>query len=347
MGGAEVFTMEIAKRLVREGHDVVLFTSEFPGSSRAENADGVRIVRAGSRYGVHGLARAFYRDASAKSRFDVIIDGINTRPFYAPSFADHDETVFALIFQLAREYWFYETPFPVALIGYFLLERKWLRPYRDLPTITISKSTQDDLLQMRFKRTFTVPVGTNVPTRSDLASKVDYPVIIFDGRLGKAKRPDHVLKAFKLVKREFRDSQLWIVGDGPMKKRLQKRAEEGVTFFGSIDHAKRIELLEKSWILVNPSIREGFGLNIINANAVGTPAIGYDVPGLRDSIVPGSTGLLVRNGDIDDLADTLIKVISDESLRTTLSKNAFQYSQLFSWDESARQFLGIIQREKS
>ncbi len=346
MGGAEVFTMEIAKRLVHRGHNVVLFTSEFPGSSRAENADGVRIVRAGSKYSVHSHAKKFYRDATAKSRFDIIIDGINTRPFLTPSFANHGETLFALIFQLAREYWFYETPFPIALIGYFFLERKWLRPYRDLPTITISKSTQDDLLQMRFKRVFKVPVGTNVRLGSNAASKADYPAIIFDGRLGKAKRPDHVLKAFRLVKRKVRDSQLWIVGDGPMKKRLLERAEEGITFFGGIEHPKRIELLEKSWVLVNPSIREGFGINIINANAVGTPAIGYDVPGLRDSIVPGSTGLLVKNGDINSLADALIKVISDESLRTSLSKNAFQYSKLFSWDESARQFLEIIENEK-
>lgn len=338
--------MEIAKRLVRQGHNVVLFTSEFPGSSLTENADGVRIVRSGSKYNVHSHAKKFYKDATTKSKFHIIIDGINTRPFLTPSFANHGETVFALIFQLAREYWFYETPFPIALIGYFFLERKWLRPYRDLPTITISKSTQNDLLRMRFNRTFKVPVGTNVPTRSNMASKADHPVIIFDGRLGKAKRPDHVLGAFHLVKGKFRDSELWIIGDGPMKKRLIKESEEGITFFGSIEHLKRIELLEKSWVLVNPSIREGFGINIINANAVGTPAIGYDVPGLRDSIVPGSTGLLVKNGDIRALADALITVISDESLRTSLGKNAFQYSRLFDWDESARQFMEIIENEK-
>lgn len=346
MGGAEVYTMEIAKRLVRQGHNIVLFTSEFPGSSPIENADGVRIVRGGSKYSVHSHAKKFYRDATAKSRFDIIIDGINTRPFLTPRFANHGETLFALIFQLAREYWFYETPFPIAVIGYFFLERKWLQPYRDLPTITISKSTQTDLLRMKFKRTFKVPVGTNVPTSSSVVSKADYPVIIFDGRLGKAKRPDHVLMAFQLVKARFGDSQLWIVGDGPMKKRLQEKSEEGITFFGSVEHLKRIELLKKSWILVNPSVREGFGINIINANAVGTPAIGYDVPGLRDSIVSGATGLLVENGDIRGLADALIKVISDESLRASLSKNAFQYSKLFDWDESARKFLEIIQNEK-
>jgi glycosyltransferase involved in cell wall biosynthesis len=346
MGGAEVLTMEISKRLVDQGHEVILFTSEFPGSVREEISNGVKIVRAGSKYNVHRHASEFYRDASAETTFDVIIDGINTRPFLAPTFASHDERIFALIFQLAREYWFYETSFPISLVGYYLLERKWLRPYRKLPTITISKSTQDDLLDMKFKRTFIISVGTNVPMRSDLPSKTEYPTIVFDGRLSAAKRPDHILKAFHLVRQKFRNSQLWIVGDGPMRSRLLEDAEEGVTFFGRVEHSKRIELIEKSWILVNPSIREGFGLNIINANRLGTPAVGYDVPGLRDSIVPNLTGLLVKSGDINALAQALTNLISDERLRKSLGINALQYSKDFSWDESARQFLQIITNEK-
>jgi glycosyltransferase involved in cell wall biosynthesis len=338
--------MEISRRLVNLGHNVVLFTSKFSGSTLTENADGVRIVRAGSKYSVHRHAKKFYREESKGSKFDVIIDGINTKPFSAPSFATRGETILALIFQLAREYWFYETPFPIGLIGYFLLEKKWLRPYRDLPTITISKSTQSDLLQLKFSRIFNVPVGTNVPPRPKIPSKADFPLIVFDGRLGKAKRPDHVLKAFRRVKGRIRNAQLWMIGDGPMKGHLLEKAGEGITFFGNVEHLKRIELLEKSWVLVNPSVREGFGINIVNANAVGTPAIGYDVPGLRDSIVPGFTGLLVKNGDTDSLAKAMVNVLSDENLRTYLGKNAFEYSKRFNWDESAKRFIEIIENEK-
>ncbi len=342
MGGAEVFTWEIAARLVRQGHNVVLFTSEFPGCKKEEYADEVKIVRAGSRYNVHRQAKQFYETTSAKSRFDVIIDGINTRPFFAPSFARHDEKIIPIIFQLAREYWLYETPLPIGLIGYLFLERIWLRRYKALPTATISRSTQVDLMHMGFEHIFTIPVGTNVPPRSELPTKELHPIIVFDGRLGRAKRPDHALRAFALVKRIVDDAELWIIGNGPMRKRLQDHSQEGVRFFDTAEHVERIKLVERAWMLVNPSIREGFGLNVINANAVGTPAVGYDVPGLRDSILDHSTGLLVKNGDINQLANALITLIRDRNLRTLLSTNALQHSKHFSWDESARRFSNML-----
>lgn len=346
MGGAEVFTWEIARRLVSQGHSVLLFASEFPGCKREESADGVTIMRAGSRYSVHRHAREFYKHTSGKARFDIVIDGINTKPFFTPSFVSHGERIIAIVFQLAREYWFYETPFPIGLMGYFLLERLWLRHYRNLPTITISKSTQNDLLRMGFKHIFEVHVGTNIPSHSSFATKTHYPVIVYDGRLRRAKRPDHVIKAFRLVKRTISDVELWVIGDGPMKKNLLENSEHGLKFFDSIEHVERVKLLERAWVLVNPSVREGFGINVINANAVGTPAIGYDVPGLRDSILHGSTGLLVKNGDISGLADALVTLISDEGLRTFLGKNALQYAKRFDWNNSAREFSNIIKHQE-
>lgn len=100
--------------------------------------------------------------------------------------------------------------------------------------------------------------------------------------------------------------------------------------------------MKRAWVLVNPSVREGFGLNVVEANALGVPFVAYDVPGLRDSILNGETGLLARSGDVQALAEGLFKVLEDGELRGKLSENALGYSRGFSWDRTAGEFMKIV-----
>jgi glycosyltransferase involved in cell wall biosynthesis len=267
-----------------------------------------------------------------------VIDEINTIPFFTPKFVNRGEKVFALIHQLAREYWLYETPFPVKYVGYYILEDRWLKNYVNVPTITVSNSTEADLKALGFKQVYKVPEGLSFKPLDTIPEKEEEPTIIYLGRLTKAKRPDHAIKAFKIVKKQVPNAKLWIVGDGYLRKKLEKMAIEGVKFFGKVNEQEKIKLLSRAWVLVNPSVREGFGLNIIEANACGTPAIAYNVPGLRDSIIDGKTGLLVENGNIEKLADTVVRFIEDEILRVTLNKNALEYSRSFNWDNTAQTF---------
>jgi glycosyltransferase involved in cell wall biosynthesis len=95
---------------------------------------------------------------------------------------------------------------------------------------------------------------------------------------------------------------------------------------------------------VQPSILEGFGLVVIEANARGTPAVAYDVPGLRTSIRNGETGLLVENGNVSALADAIIRMIKDTELRLRLTENALTYSKQFSWDNAAKVVSQIIEQ---
>jgi glycosyltransferase involved in cell wall biosynthesis len=104
-------------------------------------------------------------------------------------------------------------------------------------------------------------------------------------------------------------------------------------------------LLDRAWLIVHPSILEGFGLVVIEANARGTPAVAYDVPGLRTSIRDGETGLLVENGNVPALADAVISMIKDTELRNRLTENALEYSKQFSWDNAAKVFSEIIEQD--
>jgi glycosyltransferase involved in cell wall biosynthesis len=343
MGGAEVFTREVLERWVKGGHEVTLFTSQFEGSKEEEVVDGVRIVRRGGRLSVYGQAKKTYADRFSKESFDVVVDEINTRPFMTPKFVSHNERVVALIHQLAREYWFYETPFPASYLGRYFLEERWLKNYSDIPTVTVSESTKEDLLNMGFGRIFVVGEGLNFEPLAELGEKTTQPVAVYAGRLTRAKRPDHAIKASEIVRETLSDAELWIIGTGNFEGKLSRMAGEGVRFLGSTSNERRRELIKKAWVLVNPSVREGFGLNIIEANALGVPCVAYDVPGLRDAIVPDETGLLVKSGDIEELGKAVCRVLTDKPLRIRLSEKALVYSRSFSWDDVADKFLEVIE----
>ncbi|MEM2950634.1 MAG: glycosyltransferase family 4 protein [Nitrososphaeria archaeon] len=341
-GGAEVFTYEVAKRWVKNGHTVTLFSSQYKNCKKEEFMDGIKIIRSGGKYTIYLKAKEYYQKYFRKEGYDIIIDEINTRPFFVQKFNLKGETVVALIHQLAKEYWFYETPFPINFIGYYFLEKRWLKNYENVSTITVSNSTKKDLINLGFKKVYVVGEGLNFSPLKDLQQKESYPVIVYVGRLKKAKRPDHAIKAFKIVKKIIPSAQLWIIGNGYLENKLKNIACEGVKFFSQLSNEERRNLISKSWVLVNPSIREGFGLNIIEANALGVPCIGYDVPGLRDSIINEETGFLVQSGNIEILAQKIVQLLTDNNLRIMLSKKALAYSKKFSWDDVAKKFMNIL-----
>lgn len=342
MGGAEVFTREVARRWAEIGHQVTLFTSEFSNCEREEILEGVRVVRSGGKYSVYCRARKYYRERFSEEGYDVVVDEINTRPFFTLKFVKRCEKVIALIHQLAREYWFYETPFPASYFGYYFLEDRWLRNYLYIPTVTVSESTQQDLSNLGFKRVFLVPEGLAFEPLSKIPEKEEYPVVVYVGRLKRAKRPDHAVRAFRIVKDKVPDSELWVLGNGSLKKDLKRIACEDVRFFGCLCDAERRERVRRSWVLVNPSVREGWGLNVVEANALGTPCVAYDVAGLRDSISHYETGLLAEAGNVEALADKIVMVLNDDSIRNKLSKNALNHSRKFSWDNTAEEFIKVL-----
>lgn len=304
-------------------------------------------MRAGGKYSVYKRAKEHYEKYFSRENYDVVIDEINTKPFLTPKFIKNGELVVALIHQLAREYWFHETPFPINYLGYYYLENRWLKNYIDIPTLTVSESTKQDLIKLGFKRIFEVPEGLNFSPLETVSTKETYPLIAYVGRLKRAKRPDHAVKAFELVKERIAEAELWVLGEGPLKAELEKMACDGVRFFGDLPNLERRERVKRAWVLVNPSVREGWGLNVIEANALGTPCVAYDVEGLRDSIRNNETGLLVKNGRVESLADEIVKVLKNIPLRNRLSKNALNYSRQFSWDKTAETFMDIIRHIKN
>jgi glycosyltransferase involved in cell wall biosynthesis len=290
-GGAEVFTEEVGQSLVQRGHEITLFASTVAGQPDREQVDGIEIVRKGSRLGVYRAARRFWAE-QPRGRFDVVIDEINTRPFMTPRWV-RGTPVVALIHQLAREIWVYETPLPVAVLGRYVLEPWWLRAYRNVPALTVSAGSAESLRRYHHWRNVTVVPEGSTPHAVPEVSKESEPTVVFLGRLVAMKRPEDAVEAFRILARDFPSAQLWMIGEGPIGERLRAAAPTGVTFLGRVDRDDVLDRLARAHVLVTTSVREGWGLNVSEAAACGTPSIGYAVPGLLDS-VEASGGAVVE-----------------------------------------------------
>jgi glycosyltransferase involved in cell wall biosynthesis len=187
-----------------------------------------------------------------------------------------------------------------------------------------------------------IPEGVSVTPLNNTASKESVPTMVFIGRLKKHKLPDHAVQTFSLIKQKLPEAKLWIIGDGYMRKDLERIRVKDIEFFGHTTNEKKYELLRRAHMILVPAIREGWGLVVTESNAMGTPAVAYNVPGLRDSIKDGQTGLLTRENNPQELASLAISLFRDSLSLTRISTNAINFSRQFSWDMSTEIFYHIL-----
>jgi len=169
------------------------------------------------------------------------------------------------------------------------------------------------------------------------------------GRITPYKRLECLLEAWKMVEREHDGARLVVAGRAQpryLKRLLDLSGRLGlgrVEFRTGVSRREKKTLLGRAKVLVYTSVREGWGLTVVEANACGTPAVGYDVPGLRDSIRHGETGVLVPPGDVEALAEAVTTLLVDDGFREKLSRNALEWSRRFSWDRTAETFLNVVE----
>jgi glycosyltransferase involved in cell wall biosynthesis len=309
-GGAEVWTHGVASAWAAEGHEVTLACSSAPGLAPLDERDGVEIVRGGDyRWSVGAHARHVY--AGYDGKFDVVIDEINTRPFFAPRWATNSRVV-PVMHQVAREVWFRETPLPVAVMGRFVLEPAWLRAYRGLRVGATSASTAESLASYGITETFVVPMGSDLPAEpAAAAAKAAAPTFVFVGRMCRMKRPMDAINAFRIVQLDVPHARLLMIGTGPDESYVRRHAGAGVEMLGYVPAAERDDLVRTAHALVATSVREGWGLVVSEAAALGTGTIAYRVPGLIDSVT--ATGGVLVDPKIAALARAMTGVALDPS----------------------------------
>lgn len=345
-GGAEIVTHELAKRWVMLGNKVTVFGAEFPSCKRSESVDGVRYIRRGSIFTERFFA-IYYYFKNLSSKTDIVIDQFHVFPFFTPFFVKKKKV--GLIFETTGDIWWYQIPFPFNLFG-FLIEPIVFLFYRAIPFITISDSTKKDLVKMGIKpgniSVFKVGI-TNKPL-SNLPTKEKLPTLITVGRITPMKRIEDTIKAFKFVQKKFPKSKLWIIGDGNPDyiSKLNNisyklHVSEDVTFWGKVSERLKNELLSKAWCLVSTSVKEGWGLVVIEANACGTTTVTYKSGALKEAVKNRESGILVGETP-ESLSKGVIEIFSNSRLRKRLSKNALLYSKGFSWGKSSKSVLSFL-----
>ncbi|MFA5155470.1 MAG: glycosyltransferase family 4 protein [Patescibacteria group bacterium] len=348
-GGAETVNEELAKRLAVDGHEVIFLVGGFSGGVREETRDGFKVIRLGNRWTVYWQAYWYYKK-NLKGWADLVIDEVNTIPFLAKFYVKEKNIIF--IHQLCREIWFYQLWFPLSLIGY-LTEPLYLRLLSDHPVITVSNSTKNDLLRFGFrsKNIQIISEGIELEPVEDLASikKYDRPTLLSLGSIRPMKRTLDILRAFELAKQEIKDLRLIVAGaaEGRYGRKFLRAVarsafKDDIEYLGPVDRIKKTEILQRSHLLLVTSVKEGWGLVVTEAASQGTPAIVYNVDGLRDSVKDGETGLICKEGRKDLLVRGLSMALINRDLYHKLRTQARDFSRQASQVKSYDGFKKIL-----
>jgi glycosyltransferase involved in cell wall biosynthesis len=341
-----VYIQELSKRLVVDGNLVTLFCgSDGKGAPRHETIDGVHIVRRGGFWFVYIWAFLYYM-LRFRKKYDLIIDCHNGIPFFTPLFAR--EPVICIVHHVHQEVFKNHLHKPLAKFACFLEAKVMPRVYNKSQFVAVSPSTRTEM-QKALRITADIQLIYNGIELEILkpGRKSQKPTVLFLGRLQTYKSVDVAIKAFKSVHAQLPSAKLIIAGTGDADESLRdlvnkEHMNRYIKFTGRVSTKKKLNLLQSSWLMVNPSFMEGWGITTIEANACATPVIGSDVPGLKDSIKNGKTGVLVPYGDTDRMAREIIKLLESQHLLKTLSTEAISWAHNFSWDTSADYLRNLI-----
>lgn len=339
-GGAEIHLHEIFGRLAARGHSVALLVSGWGSAPARAEADGMTIFRTGSRYTFNTAAPACFRRELAARRFDLVVEDLNKAPLYTPRWAA--SPVVLLVHHLFGATAFREASPPVAAATW-LLERTIPNFYRGLPVQAVSESTAEDLVRRGLRREDISVIHNGVDleflTPGD-QPRFAVPTFAYVGRLRRYKRIDLILRAVAELKQRGTLVRLVIAGKGPFEGHLRAQADrlgiaDRVEFRGFVSEDEKRELLRRAWANVYTSPKEGWGITNVEAAACGTPTVASDSPGLRESVLHQSTGLLVPHGDVPALASAMAALGASSELRQRLGEAALRWAQRFSWDRAA------------
>jgi glycosyltransferase involved in cell wall biosynthesis len=341
-GGAEVHLHEVFGRLVRDGHRVTLVASGWRGAAAREVVDGIDVHRVGGRESYVVQARAHYRRALAQRKFDVVVEDLNKAPLFTSRWVD--APVVLLVHHLFGAAAFVSASPPVAAATW-ALEKVVGIAYRQVNTIAVSESTAEELTRLGMRADRVAVVHNGVDDRLlatvPLGIRDPDPTVLYLGRLERYKRVDLIVRAIGRIRDAGEPARLVIAGDGRQARALRRLAlqlglEDRVSFTGRVSEAAKRSLMERAWIHAITSMKEGWGITVLEAAACGTPTIASDTPGLRDAVAHGESGLLVRHGDVNALADAIRTVIADRGRLERLALGARARAERFTWDAAAK-----------
>jgi glycosyltransferase involved in cell wall biosynthesis len=328
-GGSEVLVDRLAEGMTARGDKVTLLCGG-PTAPRA-----YEVIRNGGRLTQFLRAPLAYQMRGLRE-CDLLVEVCNGMPFFAPFWARRP--MVCLVNHVHTELWGVRLPEPLAAVGRFTETVLMPWAHRKNLFLTISPSTAAALAEIGVRQDQIRQVINGVEQPQPLTPRSPEPMFLALGRLTDYKRIDLLLRLWERV-RHVVGGRLVIAGDGPERARIEAMAGEGVVILGRVSEEEKHRLLCAAWMLLHPAMIEGWGIVITEAAIRGTPGIGFDVPGLRDSVVDGETGVLVRNEG--QFASAWASLALDHRTREALGQAARERALRMHWSAAIDAFTAV------
>lgn len=333
-GGAERVTQGYLAALQARGHEVFWFANHFPGAAAEELVEGVPVIRGGGKGSSILAARRWYR---RQRPFDLVIDQHHGVPWYAPWWCG--TRCVAYIHEVLGPIWDVFYNWPTSALGKWQ-ERRMIWIYRNVQFWTASASTKQILETIGVRRVQLIPYGVHTQALPELDPKpITSPVrLIMVSRLAPNKRVDHGIRAVRHLLDRGVPATLTIVGSGDREAAWRALAGDlglaaAVQFAGPLAEAEKDAQLRSSHLLLHASLREGWGLNVIESNALGTPAVVYPVAGLVEATLDDTTGRVARAETPEALADAVQACLARPADYDRYRRAAWERAATFHWSQ--------------
>jgi len=336
-GGGSIRALEINNRLA-EKNEITVLTGNFPGAKN-EKLSGVAYKRTGLKTN-YLISRVTYFLSLPLMIFrfktDVIVNDFS---IFSPCFCYlYSSTP---VVNLFHHYIGKKVFNKFFILGFFafVFEKIFLKTANNI--ITVSQSVTD-LVKKRRKQALISLINNGVSEYLFNTKEEKGSYVGFLGRIDiYMKGLDHFVELAEKCKET--DIKFKIAGSGPEKSvnklidLIAKKKMTNIEMTGKLSDDQKTEFLLKAKIIILPSRFEGWGIVAVEAAACGKPVIGFNIPGLKDAIVDGETGILVEAGNIDKLKKTLVELWNDENRCEKLGRNGRKRAENFKWDKIAAQ----------
>ena len=332
-GGAERVSLAYMSALSQRGHDVWWFANAFPRCARESQIEGVHIVRGG---GMGTSIIAANRWIQSQPHFDLFIDQHHGIPWFAPWWTQ--TRCISYIHEVLGPIWSSFYRWPLDQIG--RLQERWTHwLYRKTPFWTACEETEKMLRVHGVQAIKRIPYGVYTQALKTLPDKplTDPLRLVVVSRLAPNKRINHAIHALQCLQDRQIHAHLTIIGTGEEAASLkehvsQLQLKEQVSFAGHLEESVKDRSLAEAHLLLHTSVREGWGLNVIEANAMGTPSVVYPVAGLTESTLHDVTGRVSKQETPESLADEIQFMIKHPDTYQKLRTEAWNRAKRFHWN---------------